>query len=240
MRIEPRLCPACNGLAAEPDARLRETPPWQRAEGVARFPIDQNAWLVTLAIGIVFWLSRSTLVATPLSLLTLPLFVDAILRSAKGAKHWTILTGSVDAKELVQKTLPVGLLYVVAALPFLAFGFVLGAALGVLFQFPWTLFLFFYGPMAVGLVLLAPDTDRALHPRNVVNAIWAVRDEYFVYVVVLIAIAVAVVAVNLLLTFIPWIGSLLQSLALAYGAVIQAHLLGFFFYMNRERVLAAA
>jgi hypothetical protein len=240
MRIEPRLCPACNGVAAEPDARLRETPPWQRAEGVARFPIDQNAWVVTLAIGIVFWLSRSTLLATPLSLLTLPLFVDAILRSAKGVKHWTILTGGVDQKELVQKTLPVALLYVVAALPFLAFGFVFGAALGVLFQFPWTLFLFFYGPMAVGLALFAPDTDRALKPRTVFDAIWAVRDEYFVYVLVLIAIAVAVVAVNVALTFIPWIGPLLQSLALAYGVVVQAHLLGFFLYMNRERVLAAA
>jgi hypothetical protein len=239
MRIEPRLCPACNGLAAEPDARLRETPPWQRAEGVARFPIDQNAWLVTLAIGILFWLSRSSIYTMPLSILALPLFVDAVLRSSRGAKHWTILSGKVDPKELVQKSLPVGLLYVVVAVPFFVFALVFGA-IGVLFQFPWTLFLFFYGPMAVGLVLIAPDTDKVLNPRTVFKTIWALREEYFVYVMVFIAIAVGVVAVDLVLTFIPWVGAFLQSLVLAYGAVVQAHLLGFFLYMNRERVLAAA
>jgi hypothetical protein len=102
------------------------------------------------------------------------------------------------------------------------------------------LFLFFYYPKAVALLLIGDDKDRALRPRTVVRAIWALRDEYFVYLALFIAVAVGVVAVLTVMSFIPLADRVLQSAALAYGWVLQAHFLGFFIYMNRERLLRAA
>ncbi len=110
----------------------------------------------------------------------------------------------------------------------------------MLVQFPMLLFLFFYYPLAVALLLVGNDKDRALQPKTVVNAIWALRDEYFLYLALFIAVAVGVVAAMTVFSFIPYLDRVLQSLALGYGWVLQAHLLGFFIYMNRERIRAAA
>jgi hypothetical protein len=51
LKIQPRLCPACNGACAEPDPRLRETPPWKRPKEIARFPIDGSAWICHAPVG---------------------------------------------------------------------------------------------------------------------------------------------------------------------------------------------
>lgn len=242
LRIQPRLCPACNGPCAEPDARLKETPPWQRPKEVARFPIDDNAWIVTVLLGVLVWISGSSLYLFPLNLLALPILLDAVLRSSKGAKTWTILTrfSDTDWGALLREMIPTALLSVVLAVPFLLIPLALGPGLGVLAQFPMMLFLFFYYPMAVALLLIGDDKDRALRPRTVVRAIWALRDEYFVYLALFIAVAVGVVAVLTVMSFIPLADRVLQSAALAYGWVLQAHFLGFFIYMNRERLLRAA
>jgi hypothetical protein len=242
LRIQPRLCPACNGACAEPDARLRETPPWQRPKEVARFPIDDNAWIVTLLLGALVWAAGSSLYFFPLNLLALPVLLDAVLRSSKGAKTWTLVSrlSETDPGALLRETVPIAILSVVLAVPFLLIPRVLGPALGWLVQFPMILFLFFYYPMAVVLLLASDDKDRALRPRTVVRAIWALRDEYFFYVALLIAVAVGVLAVHIVLSFIPFLDRALQSVTLAYGWVLQAHLLGFFIYMNRERIRAAA
>jgi hypothetical protein len=242
LRIQPRLCPACNGPCAEPDARLKETPPWRRPKEIARFPIDDNAWIVTLLLGVLVWISGSSLYLFALNLLALPILLDAVLRSSKGAKTWTIVSrlSDTDWGALFREAVPIGLVSVVLALPFLLIPLALGPWLGVLVQFPMMLFLFFYYPMAVALLLVGGDKDRALRPRTVLRAIWAMRDEYFVYLALFIAVAVGVVAVMTVLSFVPFLDRILQSLALAFGWVLQAHLLGFFIYMNRERLRAAA
>jgi hypothetical protein len=242
LRIQPRLCPACNGPCAEPDARLKETPPWQRPKELARFPIDQNAWIVTLVLGVLVFVSGTAFYLFPLNLLALPVLLDAVTRSAKGAKSWTILTrfSDTDWGALLREAIPVLLLSVVVSVPFLVIPLVLGPWLGVLFQFPILLFLFYYYPMAAALLLVGEDKDRALKPRTVFSAIWKLRDEYFVYLALFIAVAVGVVAVMTVLSFIPFFDRFLQSVALAYGWVLQAHVLGFFIYMNRERIRAAA
>jgi hypothetical protein len=241
-RIQPRLCPACNGPCAEPDARLKETPPWQRPKEVARFPIDGSAWIVTLLLGVLVWISGSSLYLFPLNLLALPILLDAVLRSSKGTRTWTILSrlSDTDWGALLRQTIPIAILSVVLAVPFLLIPLLVGPGLGVLAQFPMMLFLFFYYPMAVALLFVGDDKDRALQPRTVVRAIWALRDEYFVYLALFIAVAVGVVAVFTVASFIPFLDRILQSAALAYGWVLQAHLLGFFIYMNRERLRAAA
>jgi len=242
LRIQPRLCPACNGPCAEPDSRLKETPPWQRPQEVARFPIDGSAWIVTLLIGVLVWISGSSLYLFPLNLLALPILLDAVVRSSKGAKTWTILSRFSDTEwgPLLREAIPIALLSAVLAVPFLLIPLALGPGLGVLVQFPMMLFLFFYYPMAVALLLVGGDKDRALQPRTVVRAIWALRDEYFVYLALFIAVAVGVVAVMTVFSFLPLVDRILQSAALAYGWVLQAHFLGFFIYMNRERLRAAA
>jgi hypothetical protein len=241
LRIQPRLCPACNGPCAEPDARLRETPPWRRPEEVVRFPIDENAWMVTLLLGVLVWISGFSLFLFPLNLLALPVLLDAVNRSSKGAKTWTIVKrfSDTDWGALLRETIPIALLSVVLAVPFVVIPLGLGPVLGVLVQFPMMLFLFYYYPMAVALLLVGNDKDRAIKPRTVFRAIWAIRDEYFVYLALFIAVAVGVVAVMTVVSFIPLLDRLLQSVALAYGWVLQAHFLGFFIYMNRERLRAA-
>ena len=242
LKIQPRLCPACNGPCAEPDVRLRETPPWQRPKEIVRFPIDANAWIVTLLLGALVWLTGSSLYLFALNLLALPLLLDAVLRSSKGAKSWTILTrfSETDWGALLREAIPIAIISVVLAIPFLVIPLLVGSWLGVLVQFPMLLFLFFYYPLAVALLLVANDKDRAIRPRTVLNAIWALRDEYFLYLALFIAVAVAVVAAMTVFSFIPYLDRVLQSMALAYGWVLQAHLLGFFIYMNRERIRAAA
>ncbi len=241
LSIHPRLCPACSGPCAEPDARLRETPPWQMPKEVARFPIDDNAWIVTVLLGVLVFAAGSSFYLFPLNLLALPLLLDAVRRSSKGTKTWTIVSrpSETDVSALLRETLPVALLSVVLAVPFLLIPLALGPGLGVLVQFPMIMFLFFYYPMAVALLLVGDNKDRAFGPRTVLAAIWALRDEYFVYLAMFIAVAVGVVAILTVLSFIPLLDRILQSVALAYGWVLQAHLLGFFIYMNRERIRAA-
>jgi hypothetical protein len=242
LKVQPRLCPACNGPCAEPDPRLREAPPWKRPKEIARFPVDGNAWIPTLLLGALVWVSGSSLYLFPLNLLALPLLLDAVTRSSKGARTWTILSrfSDTDWEALLRDAIPIGIVSVVLAVPFLLIPLTLGPALGVLVQFPMLLVLFFYYPMAVALVLVADDNEQALKPRTVVSAIWAMRDEYFLYLALFIAVAVAVVAVATVVSFIPFLNRILQSVALAYGWVLQSHILGFFIYMNRERVRAAA
>ena len=242
LRIEPRLCPACNGPCAEPDARLREIPPWQRPKEAARFPIDDNAWIVTLLLGVLVWISGSSVYLFPLNLLALPILLDDVVRSSKAQKTWTILLrpSDTDWGKLLREAIPIALLSIVVAVPFLLIPLALGPGLGALVQFPMMLFLFFYYPMAVALLLVSDDKDSAFQPKTVVRATWALRDEYFVYLALFIAVAVGVVAVFTVASFIPFLDRILQSAALAYGWVLQAHFLGFFIYMNRERLRAAA
>jgi hypothetical protein len=210
---QPRLCPACNGACAEPDARLKETPTWQRPKEVARFPIEYNAWIVTVLLGVLVWISGSSLYLFPLNLLALPILLDAVLRSSKGAKTWTILTrfSDTDWGALLREMIPIALLSVVLAVPFLLIPLALGPGLGVLVQFPMMLFLFFYYPMAVALLFVSDDKTRAPQPRTVVRAIWALRDEYFVYLALFIAVAVGVVAVLTVRSFIPLADRVLQA-----------------------------
>jgi hypothetical protein len=241
LKVTPRLCPACNGAVADPDPRLRQEPPWKNLKEVARFPVEGDARWLTLLFGALIWVTTLSVYLLPVQLVAILFLVDVVLSSSKGSKRWT-LSKSLSPehlKELGREALPVVFLSAVLALPLLAIPFVFGPSLGVLVQFPVTLVLFFYYPMAAGALLVADDKDKALHPRAVLNAIWAVRDEYFVYIALFIAVAVAVIAAILVFTFIPFLGPILSSVALAYGWVLQAHLLGFFLYMNRERVRAA-
>jgi hypothetical protein len=238
LRIQPRLCPCCSGVVADPDPRLREIPPWKRPNEIARFPVAGNAFIGTVAMGALLWLAGASWFAIPLYLVALVILLDIVLRSAKGARSWPIVSG-IDFPGMKPHLLPVLLLSVAISIPFRALPYVFGPSVGVFLQFPLTLALFFYFPMAMGLVIAAEDKDSALRPKAVFRAIWAVRDEYFVYLALFVAVEVAVVLAMTIFSFLPWIHGLLQSIALAYGRVLQAHLLGFFLYMNRERLRAA-
>jgi hypothetical protein len=242
LRIQPRLCPACNGPCGEPDPRLREDPPWRRPAEILRFPVDQSSWVATLLLGGLLWIATSALVLLPLQLLALPLLVDAVLRSSKGARNWAILSrfSEIDGGSLLRTTIPIAIVTIVLTLPFLLIPLVVGVWVGVLLQFPILLFVFFYYPMAVALLLVAEDGERALRPRTVLRAGWELRDEYFLYLAMFIAVTVGIVGLVTVLSFIPVVDGILRSIAMAYGWVLQAYLLGIFIYMNRERLRAAA
>ena len=92
--------------------------------------------------------------------------------------------------------------------------------------------------MALGLVLLAGDKQKALEPRIVLRAIASLKESYFFAVVMLIAVAVVVLVLQALVGFVPIVGRAAGSVALSYGVILQAHLIGWMLYMNRERILS--
>jgi DNA-directed RNA polymerase subunit RPC12/RpoP len=238
MKIRPRLCPACGGPVNDPDPRLAERPVWERWQELLRFPIDGAAWKVTLAAGVVFWLASRTIFASPLYLLVLPLFVFVVSISANGAKSFPARP-EVDFRQLLEQVIPVAILTVVAVLPFAAAHWLLPPALTVLLYFPLALAVAVLFPMAVGIAVLSDDKQKAFDPKAIGMAIWALREGYLVLLLLLIAAGVVVLAAQVLLSFIPLLSSPLNSIAGAYGNILQAHLLGWALWMNRERILAA-
>jgi hypothetical protein len=236
-RRESRVCPACGGAVKEPDPRLTETPPWERIRDVTRYPIDGNGWKATIGVGALIWVSAQSLWAIPVYLVALALIIHVILASSRGEKRYGD-RGTLDARQLFEQWQPAAVLSVAVSIPFIVLPLILGTELGVFLHFPFALLAFFYYPMALGAVLLAGDKQKALQPKTVLRAILSLKESYFLAVVTLIAVAVLVIVLQALLGFIPFIGGIAGILALAYGIVLQAHLLGWFLYMNRERILA--
>lgn len=238
IRVEPKHCPACNGAVQDPDPRLTELPPWERWREILRYPIEMNAWKVTLALGALIWLGGLSTVTLPIYFVALALVVHVASSSVRGEKKLAI-GKNLNLKRLAEQVLPV------AVFTLAVVGIVVGIELyappfaRAVLQLPLTLFSFAYLPMALGLLLLDQGTAKAFQPNTVVTAIKTLREDYLLIVLFLIAISVVVVALQTLFSFIPWLGRLLGAAAAAYGAIAQAHALGSLLYLNRERILAA-
>jgi len=236
--MEPRLCPACSGAVQDPDPRLTELPPWERWREILRYPIENNAWKITAALGVIVWLGGLSIFLAPLYLLALALVVHVAASSIRGQKKLAIAP-DLDLKKLAEQVIPVAIFTAV----------VIGIVVGIEFyappfaravvQLPLTVVSFAYLPMALGLLLLGQGTAKAFQPNTVISAIKTLREDYLLIVLFLIAISVVVVALQTLFSFIPWLGRVLGAAALAYGAIAQAHALGSLLYLNRERILAS-
>lgn len=239
IQVQPRLCPACNGLVQDPDPRLTELPPWERWQEILRYPIENDAWKITAALGALVWLGSLSLVLLPLNLIALALMVHVAASSCRGEKKLAV-DPKLNLKRLAGQVLPIALFTAIVV------GIVVGIEVNAppfmraVLQLPLTLAAFAYLPMALGLLLLGQPTAKAFDPSTVTTGIKTLREDYLLIVLFLVAISVVVVALQTLFSFIPWLGRILGAAALAYGAIAQAHALGSLLYLNRERILAAA
>lgn len=237
IRLEPRVCPACNGSVKDPDPRLAEKPLWERPKEVARIPIDGQAWHVPLVVGILYFVATWSVWTALLVLVNVAILFQVVRQAAKGAKTISLALEG-DVKAFLAKTGPVILLAALMAVPLVALQLILPPVVAIFIQFPLSIAILIYFPMAVGL--LALESPKGMEPRSVLNAIVALRENYLLALLLLIAVGIAVVAAQTLVSFLPFLGRLLGSLALGYGSVLQAYILGWLVYMNRERILAAA
>lgn len=236
IKLQPRLCPACNGAIADPDPRLKERPPWERLQEIARLPVDGDAWKVTLGIGILLWAASLSPFTWPLSLLALAVFVDVAARASRGEARVALPS---NLKKLAEQTAPIAALTVALALPLLLFAWLVSPATSVLLQAPWSILILLYAPAAVALLLLGLPPSRAVDPKTVLRAVAALKEHYLLLLLGLVAVGVAVVFLQTIVSFLPWVDGLLGGIALGYGMLLQAYLLGWTVYMQRERLLAA-
>ena len=238
IQVEPRLCPACSGSVQDPDPRLTELPPWERWREIARYPIENNAWKITAALGVLLWLGSLSIFLVPLYVLALALVVHVAASSIRGQKKLAIAP-ELDLKKLGAQVVPVAVFMIVVIAIVVGIELYAPPFARAVIQLPLTIASFAYLPMALGLLLLGQGTAKAFQPNTVISAIKTLREDYLLIVLFLIAISVVVVALQTLFSFIPWLGRVLGAAAVAYGAIAQAHALGSLLYLNRERILAS-
>ena len=237
MHAEPKHCPACSGAVQDPDPRLTELPPWERWREILSYPIENNAWKITAALGALLWLGGLSVYLLPLYLVALALVVHVASSSIRGEKKLTI-AANLDLKKLAEQVVPVAIFTAAVVGIVVAIEFNAPPFARAVVQLPLTVVSFAYLPMALGLLLLGKGTTKAFQPNTVIAAIKTLREDYLLIVLFLIAISVVVIALQTLFSFVPWLGRLLGAAAAAYGAIAQAHALGSLLYLNRERILA--
>ena len=237
IRVQPRLCPACNGAVQDPDPRLTALPPWERWREILRYPIENNAWKIAAALGALIWLGSLSIFLLPLYFVALALVVHVAASSIRGEKKLAIAP-NLDLTKLGEQVIPVAIFTTVVTGIVVGIEFYAPPSTRAILQLPLTVVSFAYLPMALGLLMLGQGTAKAFQPKTVVTAIKTLREDYLLIVLFLIAISVVVIALQTLFSFIPWLGRILGAAALAYGAIAQAHALGSLLYLNRERILA--
>lgn len=236
-RRESRICPACAGPIRDPDPRVGSRPLWERPKEAACIPLDGGAWKLTLAVGLLLWIGSFSLTTAFLYLVAGVILIQVVRQSASGATTLS-LSLEKDLRTLFDKTGTILLLTIVMVAPVMVLPWILPPVVAVFIQFPISLLILGYYPMALGLLVLG--SPKGLEPRSVIGAIARLKEAYLMALFLLVAVGVAVVAFQTVVSFVPFLGSLLKSLALGYGAVLQAYVLGWLLYMNRERILAAA
>ena len=237
LQMQPRQCPACNGSVQDPDPRLTEKPPWERWRDVARYPIVDDAWRITAFIGGFFFVGALSLFLIPAYLVSLLLLTHVAKSSAEGVKKLTL--DNLKPEPLLKQFVPIAVFAAVMGGIALAIDLFVSPTGRAFLQLPITLIAFAYFPMAIGLLLLGKSTATAFEPKTVIQAIKTLREDYLLIALFLIAISVVVLALQILFSFIPYLGRLLAAAALAYGSVGQAHALGSLLYLHRERVLSS-
>ncbi len=237
IQVQPRRCPACNGAVQDPDPRLTELPPWERWREILRYPLENGAWKITAVLSGLVWLGSLSMFLLPLYLIALVLVVHVAASSIRGEKKLAIAP-NLDLKKLGEQVIPVAIFTTVVTGVVVGIAFYAPPSARAALQLPLTVLSFAYLPMALGLLLLGQGTAKAFEPKTVIAAIKTLREDYLLIVLFLIAISVLVLALQMLFSFIPWLGLLLGAAALAYGATAQAHALGSLLYLNRERILA--
>jgi hypothetical protein len=233
-------CLACGGVLQDTDPGWRLKPYWKRLKEVVTFPKGQYAMAATLGLAIVLWVTSLSLVLMPFGILALIFLVYVLAGSAKGqetlkATLQTKPTGD-DIRLVVERSLVTLAVVFTIAVPFVVVNAYLPLSMASALTFVLSLAAFAYHPMAIAIAVLSEKPLFAFRPQVVMNQMQALGDDYPALLIGLLILYAAVFIVQIFSRFIPVLGGLIAAFAMAYGAILTAHVLGWTFYLNFGRL----
>jgi hypothetical protein len=231
-----RKCWACDGLLEETDPGWREKPYWKRLRNVLRFPLGKLGTMITAGLAVILWLGSLGPAAVLFYVPAVAVLVYVMAISAIGHQSLSTKPAQLDARELAERSL-VGVLVVSAmAAPFLLVNTYLPLGIAAILSFFLGLAVFGYHAMALGIAVLSDDTAAAFRPRFVAWRIYHMLDDYLTLLLGLLAVNGLLLFLYWALGSIPFVGQPLSKLFMAYGLIIQAHMVGWTFYLNVHRL----
>jgi hypothetical protein len=194
----------------------------------------------TAGLALVLWVASSSLVLMPLGILALIFLVYVLAGSAKGRETLRATLQAKpegeDIREVIERSLVTLALIVTIAVPFIVVNTYLPLSIASALTFVLSLAAFIYHPMAIAIAVLSEKPFFAFRPPIVVNQMHALGDDYPALLIGLLILYAAVFIVQFFSRFIPVLGGLIAAFALAYGAILAAHVLGWTFYLNFGRL----
>jgi hypothetical protein len=131
----------------------------------------------------------------------------------------------------------VGVLVTAAmALPFFVINTYLPLGMAAILSFFLGLAVFGYHAMALGIAVLSDNTAAAFQPKFVIRRIFNMFDDYLTLLLGLLAVNLFLLFQFWALGFVPYMGQPLSKVLIAYGLIVQAHMVGWTFYLNVHRL----
>ncbi len=231
-----RKCWACDGLLEETDPGWREKPYWKRLFKVLRFPLGNLGAMITGGLAVSLWLASLGPATLPFYIPAIAILVYVMAISAKGQESLSTKPAHLDVRELAERSL-VGVLVTAAmAAPFFLVNTYLPLGMAAIVSFFLGLFVFGCHAMALGIAVLSDNTAAAFKPKFVIQRIYNMFDDYLTLLLGLLAVNLFFLFQYWALGFIPYAGQPLSKAFMAYGLIVQAHIVGWTFYLNVHRL----
>ncbi len=231
-----RKCWACDGLLEETDPGWREKPYWKRLSKVLSFPLGKLGAMITGGLAALLWLGSLGPAALPLYIPAVAILVYVMAVSAKGQQSLSTKPAHLDMRELAERSL-VGVMVTAAmALPFFLINTYLPLGMAAILSFFLGLAVFGYHAMALGIAVLSDNAAAAFKPKFVIRRIFNMFDDYLTLLLGLLAVNCFLLFQFWALSFVPYVGQPLSKVFMAYGLIVQAHMVGWTFYLNVHRL----
>lgn len=235
-----RTCPACEAVLKAADPRWREKPFWERLDEVLVFPLRDMAWVTTAGIGFLMWTGSMIWRGQVLYLIALAYLAHVVVRSAKGDKKM----GFGPEPDIAQLAWTGGMALLVTAIVFLpliifsVFVVSRGGRPGPLFVLNVLLGLltFVYYPMALGMSVVWHNTWLAFRPDVVVSYILRIKKDYLILLGVFFVGGAIEWVLEVMAGRVLLVGGLFASPISAYVFVVEAHALGWTFYIKADEL----
>jgi hypothetical protein len=235
-----RSCWACGGVLQDTDPGWRKKPYWKRLREVLLFPRGNVGWLATGGLGLLLWLASLSMLTAPLYLVGLVFLVYVLSSSAKGRETLQEILRSkpetADIQEVAERSLLALAVIAVMAAPFLIVNAILPLSLASALGFFLGLAVFAYHPMALGMGVFSEKPLDAFLPKAVLWQIYVMADDYLTLLLGLLAMDFLLFATQVVIGSIPLLGGLLAKVVLAYGLIVEAHMIGWTFWLNLGRL----
>jgi hypothetical protein len=122
------------------------------------------------------------------------------------------------------------------ALPFFLINSYLPFGMAAIVSFFLGLAVFGYHAMALGIAVLSDNAGAAFKPKFVIRRIYNMFDDYLTLLLGLLAVNLFLLFLYWVLGFIPYVGQPLSKVFMAFGLIVQAHIVGWTFYLNVHRL----